>query len=211
MKKFFLIFIIIFSLIGFVGCTQKDDTKSQFIKDFDIDIEEKDIELKEEFNDYGGFPYEGMALYKITLDEDAAEEFAKWESLPFSKKAGDFLTSVSTYIELPTIEDGYWKLVDRNPGTKMYTNVSFCVYDAENKIGSDDLKNMSDTIYNILLVAGIIIAIIVGLIMGIKFIIGGIEEKAEIKAMLIPYIIGCVVVFGAFAIWKAVVDILQSM
>ena len=30
MKKFFLIFIIIFSLIGFVGCTQKDDTKSQF-------------------------------------------------------------------------------------------------------------------------------------------------------------------------------------
>ena len=48
MKKFFLIFIIIFSLIGFVGCTQKDDTKSQFIKDFDIDIEEKDIELKEE-------------------------------------------------------------------------------------------------------------------------------------------------------------------
>lgn len=83
--------------------------------------------------------------------------------------------------------------------------------DAENKIGSDDLKKMSDTIYNILLVAGIIIAIIVGLIMGIKFIIGGIEEKAEIKAMLIPYIIGCVVVFGAFAIWKAVVDILQSM
>lgn len=82
---------------------------------------------------------------------------------------------------------------------------------AEDKISSDNLKNMSDTIYNILLVAGIIIAIIVGLIMGIKFIMGGIEEKAEIKAMLLPYIIGCVVVFGAFAIWKAVVDILQSM
>ena len=82
---------------------------------------------------------------------------------------------------------------------------------AEEKIGSDNLKNMSDTIYNILLVAGIVIAIIVGLIMGIKFVMGGIEEKAEIKAMLIPYIIGCIVVFGAFAIWKAVVDILQSM
>ena len=67
MKKVFLIFIIIFSLIGFVGCTQKDDTKSQFIKDFDIDIEEKDIELKEEFNDYGGFPYEGMALYRMRM------------------------------------------------------------------------------------------------------------------------------------------------
>lgn len=82
---------------------------------------------------------------------------------------------------------------------------------AEDKIGTDNLKIMSDTIYNILLVAGIVIAIIVGLIMGIKFIMGGIEEKAEIKAMLIPYIIGCVVVFGAFAIWEVVVNILQSM
>ena len=34
MKKFFLIFIIIFSLIGFVGCTQKDDTKSEFVERF---------------------------------------------------------------------------------------------------------------------------------------------------------------------------------
>ena len=57
MKKFFLIFIIIFSLIGFVGCTQKDDTKSQFIKDFDIDIEEKDIELKEAENNLDGLNY----------------------------------------------------------------------------------------------------------------------------------------------------------
>lgn len=81
----------------------------------------------------------------------------------------------------------------------------------EDKISLNNLKNMSDTIYNILLVAGIIIAIIVGLIMGIKFIMGGIEEKAEIKAMLIPYIIGCVVVFGAFTIWKVVVEILQSV
>ena len=56
---------------------------------------------------------------------------------------------------------------------------------AEEKISSDNLKDMSDTIYNILLVAGIIIAIIVGLIMGIKFVMGGIEEKAEIKELAV--------------------------
>ena len=70
---------------------------------------------------------------------------------------------------------------------------------------------MSNTLYNILLVTGILIALIVGMILGIKFIMGGIEEKAEIKTMIIPYIVGCVVVFGAFTIWKIVVDILQSM
>lgn len=83
--------------------------------------------------------------------------------------------------------------------------------DAEGKISSDNLKKMSDTIYNILLVTGIVIAIGVGIVMGIKFIIGGIEEKAEIKAMLLPYLVGCIVVFGAFTIWRVVVDILQSM
>lgn len=82
---------------------------------------------------------------------------------------------------------------------------------ANDKIKPENLKDMSDTLYNILLVVGIIAAIIVGLIMGIKFIMGSIEEKAEIKTMLIPYIIGCVVVFGAFTIWKIVVDILQSV
>lgn len=82
---------------------------------------------------------------------------------------------------------------------------------SEDKIKQDNLQKMSNTLYNILLVTGILIALIVGMILGIKFIMGGIEEKAEIKTMIIPYIVGCVVVFGAFTIWKIVVDILQSM
>lgn len=83
--------------------------------------------------------------------------------------------------------------------------------EANSKIQPDNLKGMSNTLYNILLVVGIVVAIIVGLIMGIKFIMGGIEEKAEIKNMLIPYIIGCVVVFGAFTIWQIVVNLLQEI
>lgn len=81
----------------------------------------------------------------------------------------------------------------------------------DEKIKQDNLKTMSNTLYNILLVVGIIVAIIVGLILGIKFILGSVEEKAEIKSMLLPYIIGCVVVFGAFTIWQIVVDLLQSV
>lgn len=77
-------------------------------------------------------------------------------------------------------------------------------------LNSQKLKPMSSTIYNILLAIGIIVAVIVGLILGMKFITGGIEEKAEVKGMLIPYVVGCVVLFGAFTIWKIVVDILQS-
>lgn len=122
-------------IIAVVGCGKKqNNVKSQFIKDFDLNISKKDCEFEELFNNYEGFPYEGIALYKISLNKDALEEIMEWDSLPYSKEADDFVTSVSTYVELPAIEDGYWKLVDRNPGTEEYTNVSFCVYDADKEI-----------------------------------------------------------------------------
>lgn len=79
------------------------------------------------------------------------------------------------------------------------------------RIKQEDLQELSSTIYNVLLVIGVIVAAIVGIVLAIKFITGSIEEKADVKAMLIPYVIGCVVVFGAFTIWKIVVDILQSV
>lgn len=81
---------------------------------------------------------------------------------------------------------------------------------SETPIKEEDLKNMSDTIYNILLILGIIVAFIVGGILGIKFLIGGIEGQADVKTMLVPYIIGIVILFGSFAIWKIVLTILQA-
>lgn len=81
---------------------------------------------------------------------------------------------------------------------------------ANDKISDTSMKSLSDTIYNILLVVGIVIAVIVGLMLGIKFIMGSIEEKAEVKNMVVPYIIGCVVLFGAFTIWQIIVELLQS-
>ena len=95
----------------------------------------------------------------------------------------------------------WWKIIYRK-GT---TNA-----DGIKAFGKDELKEISNTIYNVLLVVGIVIAVILGAIMGVKFIIEGAEGKAEVQKALVPYVIGCVVVFGAFAIWKIVVTILQN-
>ena len=78
-------------------------------------------------------------------------------------------------------------------------------------ININDFSSMSDTIYNILLVIAIVVAVIIGSAIGIKFMTGSVVEKANIKETLIPYIAGCIVVFGAFAIWKLVVNILKAM
>lgn len=76
-------------------------------------------------------------------------------------------------------------------------------------INSGELKNASDFIYNALLAVGMIGAVIVGIILGIKYMMANSEDKATLKETLTPYIISCCVIFGAFAIWKLVINILQ--
>lgn len=70
-----------------------------------------------------------------------------------------------------------------------------------------NLKDMTGQIYNILFGIGVGLSVIIGAILGIKYMTGTIEDQAKIKETLIPYIIGCIVVFGAFGIWKIVITI----
>lgn len=76
-------------------------------------------------------------------------------------------------------------------------------------IAGDKIKNLSDIIYNVLLILGTVIAVIVGSVLGIQFITGSVEQKAKVKDSLIPFVIGCGVIFGAFGIWKLVITILR--
>lgn len=78
-------------------------------------------------------------------------------------------------------------------------------------ISKTSLQEFSGTIYNILFVIGVIVATIVGVVLAIQFIIGSVEQKSKIKESLIPYFVGCAVIFGAFGIWKLVVTILSSL
>ena len=79
------------------------------------------------------------------------------------------------------------------------------------QLPASDLQDFSSVIYNILLTVGIVVAVIVGAIIGVKLMASNIDTKVEAKKLLIPYVVGCVVVFGAFVIWKIVVTMLQGM
>lgn len=69
----------------------------------------------------------------------------------------------------------------------------------------DEIGKVSDMLYNIFLSIGIIVAVVVAMILGIQFMTGSIEAKAKVKESLIPFVVGCVVIFGGFGIWKIVV------
>lgn len=74
-------------------------------------------------------------------------------------------------------------------------------------INETALSDASDKIYNLLLSIAIIIAVIVAMILGIQFMVASADEKAKVKEALMPFVVGCVVVFGSFTVWKVAVNI----
>ena len=67
---------------------------------------------------------------------------------------------------------------------------------------NEGMKGLSGYLYNLLLSAGVIIAVVVATVLGIQFMMGGAEGQAKVKEMLVPFVVGCIVVFGGFGIWK---------
>lgn len=51
---------------------------------------------------------------------------------------------------------------------------------------------------------------IVGIIIGIQFMVASAEDKAKVKEALVPYVVGCIVIFGAFTIWSIAVNLGQG-
>ncbi len=78
-------------------------------------------------------------------------------------------------------------------------------------IDEGQLKETSDFLYKTLLAIGIVVMFLVGTIIGIQFMLASAEDKAKVKEALIPYIVGCAVILGAFTIWRIAVNIGQSI
>ena len=69
------------------------------------------------------------------------------------------------------------------------------------------VKNVSNVVSGILLGISVIVAVITTAVLGINFIVQSAEEKAKVKEALVPLIIGMIISFGAYAIWKFAIQI----
>ena len=58
----------------------------------------------------------------------------------------------------------------------------------------DEVIEIGGTIYNAMTTIGIVVSVIVLIIIGIKYMMGSVEEKAEYKKTMIPYIVGAFLV-----------------
>lgn len=78
--------------------------------------------------------------------------------------------------------------------------------------GADDtMAKIGSTILTVVTNVAIILAVVVIAVLGVKYMMGSLEEKAEYKKSMIPYLVGAVLVFGAGIIGKAVVGFAGSL
>lgn len=74
-------------------------------------------------------------------------------------------------------------------------------------VNSEKLTAKANIIIGALQIIGTVISVVALGILGIKYMLGSVEEKAEYKKTLKPYIIGAVMVFGITNILAIVVQI----
>ena len=76
---------------------------------------------------------------------------------------------------------------------------------------TSQINSVGANIVSIVTTIGIIVAVVVLLVLGIKYMMGSASEKAEYKKTMIPYLIGAVLIFGASAIAKAVIAMTSTL
>lgn len=69
----------------------------------------------------------------------------------------------------------------------------------DNPQGSTEIQSVGNSIVGILQVVGIVLSVVVLIVLGIKYMLGSAEEKADYKKSMIPYVVGAALIFAASA------------
>lgn len=80
------------------------------------------------------------------------------------------------------------------------SNVTFSPKNVTPQATENEAKAIGDvgnSITGIIRIVGSIIAVVILIVLGIKYMMGSAEEKAEYKKTLFPYIVGAVLIFAA--------------
>ena len=76
---------------------------------------------------------------------------------------------------------------------------------------TDKFNNIGNTIIGALKAIGTIVAVAVLVVLGIKYMMGSAQEKAEYKKTMIPYLIGAIIIFAAPYIAGAIYSFANSI
>ena len=72
------------------------------------------------------------------------------------------------------------------------------------------VQGFGSNILGMVSTAASVMAVVILIVLGIKYMMGSAEEKAEYKKTLLPYAIGAIFVFGAGAICSVLFNVAQT-
>lgn len=96
----------------------------------------------------------------------------------------------------------------------VYAEIDPSQYNPTQKEGNEittEIIPVTNKIYSILFVLGIVVAVIGLMIIGLSFIVGGVEGQVEAKKKLVPVAIGCLMIGAIAAIVSILLNIGQNI
>lgn len=79
------------------------------------------------------------------------------------------------------------------------------------KAESPTLQNKANNILGLIQVVGVVVSVVMLMAIGIKYMLGSVEEKAEYKSSLVPYIIGAFVLFTGSTLPNIIYEFTKNM
>ena len=77
--------------------------------------------------------------------------------------------------------------------------------------GTEKIWDLGKTIVAVMQTVGVVVAVVVLLILGVKYMVGSAEEKAEYKKTMIPYVVGAILIFAATTIVNVVYNLANGI
>lgn len=81
----------------------------------------------------------------------------------------------------------------------------------DSTVQTDKIQGLGASIVTIMQTVGIVVAVVILLVLGIKYMMGSAEEKAEYKKTMMPYIVGAILIFASTTIVNIVYQLANGL
>lgn len=213
-KKFLIVFCAMFFILNCLTPIESQALKvpgSKLYWEGTLDkiLEINDVEeIRNITNNYKDFAKDILIKYGYLDEDSSTEEIVEY----VEKNASQIKVVVNvndrtfeltdSIITPPGVTD-----VPSTPGENSTGNINTEDYKPSEDISSERLTSIAKTVIGIIQIIGTVASVIIIIVIGIRYITGSVEERAEYKTTATLYIIGAVFLFCTVTIIRLIYNI----
>lgn len=98
------------------------------------------------------------------------------------------------------------------------SNIGVYAWGLNNVTGTDpspdvktSIKDAGENTLGVISAVGVVLSVVVLIIIGMKYMLGSVEEKAQYKKTLMPYVIGAAIVFSGSVIPEIIYELVKNI